>query len=169
MRNGPESVKRRPSGKQNLKKNPLFQLTLSQIKDSFSSFYVRMHVVLNKICYSLLYKSLHSRKNLKSLHSDVRMTITCNTCIEISTKFNARTYAGVTSFKKYLTYLLSDSVQLRKIPIPMQILVFSGTEPFKISLNMKNIISTTTFIQFIKNIFQCNNLLISLSSQQTTM
>lgn len=77
---------------------------------------MRMHVVLNKICYSLLYKSLHSRKNLKSLRSDVRMTITCN--IEISTKFNARTYAGVTSFKKYLTYLFTDSVQLRKIPIP---------------------------------------------------
>lgn len=110
-----------------------------------------MHIVLNKICYSLLYKSLHSRKNLNSLRSDVRMTITCN--IEISTKFNARTYAGVTSFKKYLTYLLSDSVQLRKVPIPMQILVFSGTDPFKLSLNMKNIISTTTFIQFIKNIF----------------
>lgn len=84
------------------------------------------------------------------------MTITCN--IEMSTKLNASTYAGVTSFKKYFTYLtlkqfLSDSVPLRKIPIPMWILVFSGTESFKFSLNMKNIISTITFYQFIKKYF----------------
>lgn len=44
-RNKSRSVKRRPN--------------LSQLKDCFSFFKVRMHCVLDKICYPLLYKSLH--------------------------------------------------------------------------------------------------------------